>query len=108
MFSILPDEGFTTEQKYERNTAVLRTVVTTPSGSYAITDFAPLFPMHGRMHRPPMIIRRIEPISGLVRVRTILRPMRDYGSRSPRTVLGSSHISFKSGSQRSASPPTRR
>jgi GH15 family glucan-1,4-alpha-glucosidase len=97
VFSILPDDDFTTEQAYERNTAILRTVVTTANGSYVITDFAPLFRLHGRMFRPPMIIRRVEPLSGLPRVRAILRPLRDYGARSPRTVYGSSHVSFKNG-----------
>ena len=59
LFAFRPDESYTVAQSYERNTAILRTVVTTASGSFAITDFAPLFPISGRMHRPPMIVRRI-------------------------------------------------
>ena len=96
LFAIALDEPSTAVQSYERNTAILRTVVTSESGSFAITDFAPLFLVSGRMHRPPMIIRRIEPLSGLPRVRAILRPMRDYGARKPTMLQGSNHISFVS------------
>ena len=94
LFSFAPDESYTTEQHYERNTAVLRTVVTTASGSFAVTDFAPLFPISGRVHRPPMIVRRIEPLSGLCRLRAVLRPLCDYGASTPSTVQGSNHISY--------------
>lgn len=94
LFAFRPDETYTAEQKYERNTAILRTVVTTPSGSYAVTDFAPLFPTAGRVHRPPMIVRRVEPLTGLCRIRAVLRPLRDYGGRTPNVVQGSNHISF--------------
>ena len=96
LFAIALDEPSTAVQSYERNTAILRTVVTTESGVFAVTDFAPLFPVSGRMHRPPMIIRRVEPLSGLPRVRAILRPMRDYGARKPTMLQGSNHISFVS------------
>jgi GH15 family glucan-1,4-alpha-glucosidase len=95
LFAIAPDEDFSVEQTYVRNTAILRTVVTLQSGgAFAITDFAPLFPISGRMHRPPMLIRRIEPLTGLCRVRAVLRPLRDYGGRAPNVVQGSNHISY--------------
>ena len=48
------------------------------------------------MYHPPMIIRRVQPISGLCRVRALLRPMRDYGAMAPNTVQGSNHISYVS------------
>jgi len=95
-FSVVPDESFTTEQAYLRNTAVLRTTITTRSGAFTVTDFAPLFPVSGRMHRPPMIVRRVEPLTGLCRVRTLLRPLRDYGARAPNAVQGSNHVSYVS------------
>ena len=95
VFSVLPDESFTTEQSYLRNTAILRTVVTTASGAaFAITDFAPVFPVSGRMHRPPTLVRRVEPLQGFCRVRVVLKPLCDYGRLSPRLIQGSNHLSF--------------
>jgi len=99
LFAIVPDEKFSVEQSYERNTAILRTVITLESGgAFVISDFAPLFPTAGRMHRPPMLIRRIEPLTGVCRVRTVLKPMHDYGAAAPNAIPGSNHISYLSDS----------
>ena len=55
------EETVAAEQSYERNTAILRTVHRSASGAaFAVTDFAPRFRQFGRMHRPPMIIRRVD------------------------------------------------
>jgi GH15 family glucan-1,4-alpha-glucosidase len=95
LFSVLPDEPYRIAQSYVRNTAILRTVVSMSSGAaYAITDFAPQFPTAGRMHRPPMLVRRVEPLTGFCRVRAVLRPVLDYGRLTPTTVQGSNHVSF--------------
>jgi GH15 family glucan-1,4-alpha-glucosidase len=60
------EETVATEQSYERNTAILRTVHRAASGAaFAVTDFAPRFRQFGRMHRPPMIIRRVDRLEGL-------------------------------------------
>src|SRR5918999_3468182 len=74
-FSIAFDEEATTEQSYLRNTPIVRTVHTSRSGaSFAVTDFAPRFRQHERIHRPPMIVRRVEPLTGLCPIRARLRP----------------------------------
>ena len=96
LFAIVPDESFTSEQTYLRNTAILRTTVTTRAGAFAVTDFAPLFPVAGRMHRPPMIVRRVEPLSGLCRVRVLLQTDARLWRAPAQTVQGSNHISFSS------------
>ncbi len=95
-FSIGFDEGAAaTEQTYVRNTAIVRTVVTSPSGaSFAITDFAPRFRQFGRVYRPPMIVRRVEPIAGLCRIRVRMRPRMAYGAETATMVPGSNHIRY--------------
>jgi GH15 family glucan-1,4-alpha-glucosidase len=95
-FSIeFTEETVATEQSYERNTAIVRTVVRSASGAaFAITDFAPRFRHFGRMHRPPMIIRRVERLEGLCRIRVCMRPRMNYGRLTPNRVLGSNHIRY--------------
>lgn len=94
-FDISPDEDATYEQSYTRNTAIIRTVVTTESGAmFSITDFVPRFRQYGRVYRPPMIVRRIEPIQGLCRVRVRLRPRMGNGLYRPTLVPGSNHIRY--------------
>jgi GH15 family glucan-1,4-alpha-glucosidase len=97
-FSIeFADETVTTEQSYERNTAIVRTVLRSPSGAaFAITDFAPRFRHFGRMHRPPMIIRRVERLEGFCRIRVRMRPRMNYGRVAPSLIPGSNHIRYVS------------
>lgn len=91
-------DGMTSAQSYLRNTAIVRTVLTTRDGaSVTITDFAPRFIQHGRRFRPPMIIRRIEPGAGLCRIRIRLRPTFEYGARDAPGVGGSNHVRFAVG-----------
>lgn len=94
-FAIDFAEAATSEQSYVRNTAILRTVLTSESGaSIAITDFVPRYRHYGRMYRPPMIVRRVEPISGLGRIRVRMRPRMDYGEHASVAVPGSNHIRY--------------
>jgi GH15 family glucan-1,4-alpha-glucosidase len=99
-----PDAGFfdialnnfaASEQRYVPNTAILETVLRDSGGqSLRVLDFAPRYRRYGRMFRPPMIVRRIEPIAGRPLVALRLRPTFGYGSRSPRITLGSNHVRF--------------
>jgi GH15 family glucan-1,4-alpha-glucosidase len=94
-FSVGFDEDATFEQSYCRNTAIVRTVVTSASGaSFAITDFVPRFRQYGRVYRPPMIVRRIEPLGGLCRIRVCVRPRMDYGRHRAMPFPGSNHIRY--------------
>ncbi len=94
-FAIDADEEATYEQSYTRNTAIVRTVVTTRSGaSFCITDFVPRFRQFGRVYRPPMIVRRVEPLHGICRVRVKLRPRMGHGLHRPTLVPGSNHIRY--------------
>ena len=94
-FSIEFDEEATTAQAYVRNTAIVRTVVTAASGaSFAITDFAPRFRQYGRTYRPSMLIRRIEPLKGVCRIRVRMRPRMGYGRHTATPIPGSNHIRY--------------
>ena len=80
-------------QAYLPNTAILETVLTdNTGGALRILDFAPRFTLFGRMYRPPMIVRRIEPISGRPRIKIRVRPQFGYGERRYKPRLGSHHI----------------
>ena len=61
-------------------------------GSLRMLDFAPRFQRFGRMFRPPMLVRRIEPIAGRPRITLRLRPNFDYGARPPQITSGSNHV----------------
>ena len=94
-FSIGFDGESTTTQTYVRNTAIVRTVVTAASGaSFAITDHAPRFRRHGRTFRPAMIVRRVEPLTGLCRIRVRVRPRMGNGALRAAAVPGSNHIRY--------------
>lgn len=94
-FSIGFDEEATTAQAYVRNTAIVRTVATAASGaSFAITDFAPCFHQHGRTFRPSMIVRRVEPMTGLCRIRVRVRPRMGSGEHRATPISGSNHIRY--------------
>ena len=75
----------------------VRTVVTAANGaSFVITDFAPRFHLFGRLYNPPMIVRRLEPLHGLCRIRVNLRPRMGNGSLRPTRVMGSNHVRYSS------------
>src|SRR5690606_4980072 len=79
---------------YRRNTAVIETVLTDDAGdSVRISDFAPRFKQFGRHFRPAQLVRRIETIAGLPRIRLRLRPTHDYG-KPCHAIAGSNHIRF--------------
>lgn len=87
------------EARYLRNTAIIETVLTdAKGGSVRVVDFAPRFKRFERVFNPPQIFRRIEPISGLPRVRIRVRPTFNYGGPCTGQALGSNHIRY-SGSE---------
>ena len=88
------------EQRYLANSACLETTLSDQAGSrLRIVDFCPRFKRHGRTFRPPMLIRRIEPVHGRCRIRIRVRPRFDYGKTTARRVHGSNHLRFVSESE---------
>jgi GH15 family glucan-1,4-alpha-glucosidase len=81
--------------EYVRNTAVVSTVLTDDKGgSIRITDFAPRFREYDRVHRPPQIMRIIEPVAGMPRITIRARPTSSYGVPMTLRSMGSNHMSF--------------
>ena len=77
------------ESQYERNTAVVSTILTdSQDASVKITDFAPRFRNFDQIFSPPQLIRIIEPLSGLPRITVRMRPTSEYGVRSPTARSG--------------------
>src|SRR5690606_3940794 len=92
-FTIELEEFERSEQRYEPNTAILRTILhDRRGGSLEIVDFAPRWRQNGRLYRPVSIIRRITPLSGNPRIRVRLRPLADWGARVPESTWGSNHM----------------
>ena len=88
------------EQRYERNTPVLVTVLTAEDGSQLeVTDFCPRFQRSGRMYRPVSFVRRIKPLRGHPAMRMALRPARDYGASLAETSHGTNHVRYLTGDQ---------
>src|SRR5690606_1857770 len=92
-FSIELEDFERSEQRYEPNTAILRTVLHDRNGgSLEIVDFAPRWRQNGRSCRPVCIFRRITPLSGNPRIRVRVRPLADRGARVPVASSGRNHI----------------
>src|ERR1700722_1180650 len=82
-------------QGYIGHTAILETVLSDAEGqSVRVTDFAPRFRQFERIYRPPMLIRRIEPMNGSARIRIRIRPRAANGAVTPSAVPGSNHIRY--------------
>ena len=101
-----PQDGFmevelvglrSSEQHYRRNTAVLETILEDERGArLRITDAAPRFRRFGRNFRPPMLVRRIEPLSGTPLIRLRVRPKGNWGAEAPVKRAGSNHLRYLS------------
>ncbi|MCU0888361.1 MAG: glycoside hydrolase family 15 protein [Rubritepida sp.] len=82
-------------QRYRRNTAVLETELADDSGNLLrITDHMPRLRRFGRMFRPPLLVRRIEPLAGRPRVTIRVRPRFGWGAEMPAGRAGSNHLRF--------------
>ena len=83
-----------TRQRYLHNSAILETTIEGAGGTVRIVDFAPRFRRFGRMFRPPMLVRRMEPAAGRPRIAIRLRPTFDYGARRAQVTSGSNHVRY--------------
>ncbi len=84
-------------QQYVWNTNILETTVHTRDGEFRVTDCAPRFIEHGRINRPLMLIRKLEPISSVPRIQIRCRPRGDYGAIEPRVAQQSNHVRYDLG-----------
>lgn len=87
--------GRTVEQRYLRNTPILRTLKTDGNGSsIEIIDFCPRYRRQGRAYRPVAFVRIVRPVEGSPRIAVKLRPTTDWGRPCPASTGGSNHIRF--------------
>ncbi|MEM9895659.1 MAG: glycoside hydrolase family 15 protein [Bacteroidota bacterium] len=94
-FSIQPSSGIkSSEQYYSDNTNVLCTEITSETGKYRVTDFAPRFFQEDRYFKPLMLIRKIERLKGTPKILVKCKPKGNYGDFTPEASLGSNHIRF--------------
>jgi GH15 family glucan-1,4-alpha-glucosidase len=85
-----------TTQRYLRNSAILETTMTDEHGNrLRVFDFCPRFRARGRIFRPAMIVRMLQPLAGRPVVRFRVRPRFEHGSLAPRTTRGSHHIAYR-------------
>jgi hypothetical protein len=83
------------ELSYRRNTAILESIARDGQGNaIRILTWCPRFVRHGRLYRPTMLIRRIEPLSGRPTVQIRVHPAGSYGARPLDLHLGSHHVRF--------------
>jgi GH15 family glucan-1,4-alpha-glucosidase len=81
-------------QEYVENTNVLRTVFTSPGGSFELLDFAPRFSLFDRFYKPLMLIRILRPLEGEPRAVVRCHPVYDYGQTGAHSWRGSNHLQF--------------
>jgi len=85
----------TCELRYRRNTAILESVARDARGNaIRIITWCPRYVRHGRLYRPAMLVRRIEPLSGRPTVQIKVRPTAEYGAKVLPVQLGSHHVRF--------------
>lgn len=80
-------------QSYNDNTNVLVTEIENESGTrIRITDFCPRFEQFGRMYRPPIVIRIVEPVSEGANIRVVCNPVDGWKKNEVRWVRGNAHL----------------
>lgn len=95
-FAVELSDFLRSEQEYVVNTPVVVTrLFDRDGGSIEITDLMPRFHQYGRVFSPMMLVRRIQRTAGSPRIRIVLRPSEQYGTRAAGTTHGSNHIRYQ-------------
>ncbi|MGC4030007.1 MAG: glycoside hydrolase family 15 protein [Steroidobacteraceae bacterium] len=82
-------------QRYLPNTSILETELTDEHGGRVrITDFCPRHRSRGRMFRPMMLVRIVEPVAGRPIIKLRLRPTSCWGQADSTGCGGSHHLRF--------------
>ena len=96
VFSVELLDRASVTQQYLRNTAILETTMADAQGNrLRVVDFCPRFRARGRIFRPSMVVRLIEPLAGRPMVRFRVRPRFDNGASAPDVTRGSHHIAYR-------------
>ena len=95
MWSIKLEDQVNATQAYERNTAILRTVLTDTRGAVLeIIDFCPRFRRNNRVYRPLAYARIVRPLKGVPRISIRLVPTANWGAQVADRTFGSNHIRY--------------
>jgi len=94
-FRIAPADRQRGVQRYLPNTNVLETTFASAEGSFRVLDFAPRFMLFDRIFRPTKLVRIVEPISGMPRIRVVCSPVLGWSQRRPHREFGSHHVSYR-------------
>lgn len=93
-FSVTPAGSFDSRQYYISNTNVLCTEFKCEYGTFRVIDCAPRFSQYERHFKPLMLVRKLEVIEGMPRIKVRCRPRGNYGESAPEVVIGSNHLRF--------------
>lgn len=86
------------EQSYVGNTPLVRTrLYDRHGGCVEITDFAPRFIHFERIFCPMMLVRQVRRVTGVPRVRVVMRPAANAGATRRGHTTGSHHIRYVDG-----------
>jgi GH15 family glucan-1,4-alpha-glucosidase len=96
-FSIEIEGGMPQAQSYIENTPVLQTDLGSDTAAVRITDLCPRFVEHGRIFRPSMMVRIVEPLKGQPRLTVRIRPRQGYGREPAGRARGSHHLRYDLG-----------
>ena len=94
-FEVGAADGRSGIPSYLANTNILVTEFEDEGGRFRLTDWMPRFEMHGRVFRPTMILRTLEPLAGMPRARVLCDPRLGWSGAEPRRVQGSNHVDFE-------------
>lgn len=86
------------EQSYVGNTPLVRTrLYDSHGGCVEITDFAPRFIHFERLFSPMMLVRQVRRVTGVPRMRIVMRPAANAGATRRGITTGSHHIRYVDG-----------
>jgi GH15 family glucan-1,4-alpha-glucosidase len=94
-FGVGPAHPARGAQRYLDNTNVLETRFETEGGVFRVLDFAPRFLLYDRTFRPTQLVRIVEPLAGLPRVRVSCEPRLGWSKAVPAQLLGSNHVNYE-------------
>lgn len=90
------DDESRSEQRYVENTNILITEIEDGHGArFRVTDFCPRFEQFGRMFRPLMVIRILEPLQGNPVIKVGCKPTDGWSKEPVAHTLGSNHVRFE-------------
>ncbi|MEK6806021.1 MAG: glycoside hydrolase family 15 protein [Pseudomonadota bacterium] len=94
-FGIEAADGRAGVQRYLDNSNILETVFDGADGAFRVLDFFPRFEQHGRMFRPTLLLRIVEPLHGAPRLRIHCEPRLGWSRVTPQRQQGSNHIRYE-------------